>query len=140
MTDRVEQKFDALEWHDAVVLNLEVPRHAPGDRDEVVLLVEWLDGRQQRVRFSDCYALDAQMNFGMTAPESIRSARCVDHSQQLSAVRQRWADLGVDLGGLRCFEFTMNSTASIVRIFALEFETRDVQNFARGAPVRPRPA
>jgi hypothetical protein len=125
MTERIDEAFAELEWHDAVLLSLNIDRRTPGDRDEVTLLVEWPDGRKQKVRFTDCYAFDAQMNFGVTAPESIRAACCIADAPKLAEVRQRWTALGVDLGDLRCFEITTNSTASEIRIFAKRFEVSD---------------
>lgn len=122
MTQEAEQAFDAMEWHDAVLLSLNIDRRNPGKRDDVVLIVEWLDGRKRRVCFKDCYALDAEMNFGVIAPESIRGARCIAASPKLAEMRQRWATLGVDLESLRCFEMTTNSTASDIRIYAKRYE------------------
>ncbi len=125
MTERIYEAFDALEWHDAVLLSLNIDRRIPGERDEVVLLVEWPDGRKQKVRFTGCYALDAQMNFGVIAPESIRAARCIADASKLAEMRQRWTALGIDLGDLRCFEITTSSTASELRIYATWFEVSD---------------
>jgi hypothetical protein len=81
--------------------------------------------RNQKGPNTDCYAFDAQMNFGVTAPESIRAACCIADAPKLAEVRQRWTALGVDLGDLRCFEITTNSTASEIRIFAKRFEVSD---------------
>jgi hypothetical protein len=125
MTEEIRQAFEEMEWHDAVLLSLNIDRRAPGECDEVVLVMEWLDGRKQKVRFTDCYAFDAQMNFGVIAPESIRDARCATDSSKLVEMRQRWMALGVDLGDLRCFEITTNSTASEIRIYAKRFEISD---------------
>jgi hypothetical protein len=125
MTEEMEQAFEAMEWHDSVLLSLNIDRRTPGKRDEVVLVVEWLDGRKQKVSFTDCYALDAQMNFGVIAPESIRAARCIAASPKLAEMRQRWAALGVDLESLRCFEITTNSTASEICIYAKRYEVSD---------------
>lgn len=125
MTEKIEQAFEAMEWHDAVLLSLNIDRRSPGERDEVVLAVEWLDGRKQKVRFTDCYALDAQMNFGVVAPESIRAARCIADAPKLAEMRRRWMTLGVDLGDIRCFEFTTNATASEIRIYSKRYEVAD---------------
>jgi hypothetical protein len=125
MTEKIDEAFGALEWHDAVLLSLNIDRRAPGERDEVALLVEWPDGRKQRVRFTDCYALDAQMNFGVMAPESIRVARCIADTPKLAGMRQRWKALGIELEDLRCFEFIANSTASEIRVYAKRFEVAD---------------
>lgn len=126
MTMKINQLFEALDWHDAVLLQLNIDRQTPGKSDEVSLLIEWLDGRKQQVRFTNCYAFDAQMNFGVIAPESIRSARCIADSQKLAEIRQRWIALGVNLEDLWCFEITTNSTASEVRIYAKLFELSDL--------------
>ncbi|MBZ4421418.1 hypothetical protein [Myxococcus sp. RHSTA-1-4] len=122
MTETIDEAFGALEWHDALLLSLNIDRRTPGERDEVVLLVEWPDGRKQKVRFMDCYALDSQMNFGVVAPESIRTARCLADTPKLADMRHRWRALGIELEDLRCFEFTTNSTASEVRVYARRFE------------------
>jgi hypothetical protein len=125
MMETIDEAFVDLEWHDAVLLSLNIDRRAAGERDEVALLVEWPDGREQTVRFIDCYAFDAQMNFGVIAPESIRAARCTADAPKLAQMRGVWTRLGVDLGDLRCFELTTNSTASEIRIFARRFELSD---------------
>lgn len=125
MTDHVQDTFDELDWHDAVLLSLTLDRRSPGKRDEVVLIIEWTDGRQQQMRFLDCYALDAQMNFGVVAQESILSARCVPDSEKLAEVKQVWTRMGVDLHDLHCFEITTNSTASVISIYAKRYEVSD---------------
>lgn len=125
MTERIDEAFVALEWHDAVLLSLYIDRRIPGERDEVALLVEWPDGRIRNVRFTDCYAFDAHMNFGVTAPESIRAVRCIADAPKLAEMRQRWMTLGVDLGDLQCFEITTNSTATEIRVFAKGFKVSD---------------
>lgn len=119
-----EREFVSLDWHDAVLLGLNLDRSSPGERDEVVLRVEWPDGRRQTVRFLECYALVAEMNFGVIAEESILGARLVE-DDRLAEVRRKWAVLGVDLSELRCFALTTNSTASELRIYAKRFEILD---------------
>ena len=125
MTKNIKQTFDDLEWHDALLLSISIDRQNPGERDEVTLLVAWSDGRKDKVHFRECYALDAQMNFGVVAPESIRAAHCVSESSRLVEMRERWRGLGVDLADLCCFEITTNSTASVIRIFARHFNVTD---------------
>lgn len=122
MTATIEQTFNDLAWHDAVLLQMTVDRGSPGENDEILLAVEWPDGTQQQIRFVDCYLLEAQMNFGVVAPESIRDARCSKESSQLGEVRERWGGLGVTLDDLKCFEVCTNSTASVIRIFARDFQ------------------
>jgi hypothetical protein len=125
MTEMIQKAFEALEWHDAVLLSVSIDRRSPGECDEVVLTVQWANEQEQKVRFIDCYALDAQMNFGVAAPESIRAARCILESPKLADMRQRWAAVGVDLQDVCCFEITTNSTASVIRVFARRIEVSD---------------
>ncbi len=122
-----ENVFQDLEWHDAILLDVRIDRRDPGRRDEVVLTIEWTDGVQQDLRFTGCYEFHAQMNFGIIALESIRDANCVDDSEDLRAVKERWVESGFDFSSLREFEITMNSTASVLRILAcgLEISSHD---------------
>lgn len=121
----VKGAFAELDWHDAVLLAVEVDRRSPGERDEVALLVQWPDGRTQVVRFVDCYAFDAQLNFGVRAPESVLGARCTGDAPRLTEVRQCWASVGVELADHRCFEVTTNSTGGQLRVIARGFEVSD---------------
>lgn len=122
MTESIEHTFNALEWHDAILLKLTVDRTSPGEHDVVLIAVEWPDGTRHDISFLDCYALEAQMNFGVAAPESIRDAHCCMDSPWLYEVRQRWEGLGVALDDLRYFEIITNSTASAIRICARQFQ------------------
>jgi hypothetical protein len=124
MTEQTSRNvdFEQMDWHDATLLAVDIDRHAPGERDEVTLTVRWSDEREELVRFLDCYALDAQMNFGIVVSESIREARSTLDSERLLEIRQRWTMVGADLSGLRCYEISTSSTGSIIRIFALRFE------------------
>lgn len=121
MTSHIAQTFHDLAWHDATLLLLTVDRRSPGAKDEALLAVEWPDGSQQQIRFVDCYLLEARMNFGVVATESILDARCSDDSAQLAEARRRWEGLGVTLDDLKCFEVFTNSTASVIRILARDF-------------------
>ncbi|PRP90802.1 hypothetical protein ENSA5_61220 [Enhygromyxa salina] len=114
--------FDELPWHDSTLLSVEIDRARPGERDEVVIRVEWPDESRQLVRFRECYAATMELNFGVAAPESILEANSSTEGAELLAVREKWAPLGVDLSGLMCFEVITNSTASRMRVYALGFE------------------
>ncbi|WP_257450600.1 hypothetical protein [Archangium lipolyticum] len=118
----MKESFDLLDWHDAVLLDVFVDRRNPGDCDEVALHIQWPNGRIQSVRFLDCYAFEALMNFGVRAPESIREGQCIEDSPALRELQQKWAVLGVDLSDIYCFEVKTNSTASLLRMYARRFE------------------
>lgn len=118
MTD----SFDSLPWHDAELLELSIDRRSPGARDEVRLLVVWPDGGEAVLLFRDCYAMAAEMNFGVIAEERIASAFMIEDDPGLSSIRDRWKPLGVSLDMLRCYQLETSSTSSIIRIYAKRFE------------------
>lgn len=126
MSSSLEETFNALDWHDTELQELLIDRRTPGERDEAVLTLRWPGGRTQRLRFTDCYTLEANLNFGVIAPETLYTARCVPDSPRLEAVRKTWAHLGADLSGLLLFELETNSTSSTLRIVAKGFELSDV--------------
>ena len=125
MKDAMDEVFGSLEWHDAELLCLSLDRRAPGERDEVVLLIQWPDGRKQQLRFTDCYAFDAQMNFGVIAAESILSAQCLSDTPRLAEIGRKWKEMGMEPPELRCFEIITNSTASELRVYAKRFVVED---------------
>lgn len=114
--------FNSLDWHDAELIGVAVDRRMPGKNDIVIVEVRWPDSSCQGIIFTDCYAFNAQMNFGVLAPESIRSASCVTDSVDLRDVRRRWSNIDIDLRSLCCFEIRTNSTNSILQIFALGWD------------------
>ena len=57
--------FDSFPWHDAELKELLVDRREAGERDEVHLRVEWPQGGEATFVFHDCYAMIANMNFGI---------------------------------------------------------------------------
>ncbi len=113
--------FSDLPWHDAELLNITIDRRNPGENDQIVVDIYWLNDEQDTLVFDDCYELEAKMNFGVIASESILDASVTDKSGKLTEIREGWAQIGVDLTQLKCFEIRTNSTNSIVRIYALSF-------------------
>jgi hypothetical protein len=114
----MSEAFNDLPWHDAVILGFEIDRRRPGEVDEIVMSVVWPNERRSRIRFVECYALDAKMNFGVVATETVRSAVELDDTEALRVLREKWARLGADISGLKCFSIEMNSTASTLNVYA----------------------
>lgn len=114
--------FDSFPWHDAELKELLVDRRESGERDEVHLRIEWPQGGEATFVFHDCYAMIANMNFGIIATERIGSARMIDDDQDLISIRERWRPSSVSLEDLRCYQFEMSSTGSDVRVYAQRFE------------------
>jgi hypothetical protein len=114
--------FEELPWHDAELRAFSVDRSEPGIADQVRLFVAWPDGSESEVLFSDCYAMTAEMNFGVIARETISGARISRDTSALVALKMRWANIGVALDDLLCFEIETSSTASTLQICAKRFE------------------
>lgn len=114
--------FNSLPWHDAELLELSVDRRNAGERDEVRLRVAWPQGDEATLLFRDCYAMAAEMNFGVIAEERIASAVLIDDDPGLISIRDRWKPLGVSLEKLRCYRLETSSTSSVICIYAKQFE------------------
>lgn len=114
--------FTSLPWHDAELQELLIDRRNAGERDEVRLRVAWPQGDEVTLLFRDCYAITADMNFGVIAEERIASASLVHDDPGLTSIRDRWKSFGVSLEMLRCYRLETSSTASVIRIYAKQFE------------------
>ena len=111
-----------MPWHDAALLELSLDRRDPGEGDEVRLRVAWPHGEEAALLFRGCYAMTADMNFGIIAAESIASATLVNDDSNLPSLRERWSRLGVPLEVLSCYRFDMSSTGSVVLVYATDFK------------------
>ena len=125
MNDTIKNRFDDLMWHDATLLWIELDRRDPGNRDEIGLVVEWPDGRRNRLVFTDCYLLEARMHFGIIASESILSATCSADAPEVDNVREMCRRYGGDFTDLHRFEVETNSTGGTIRVVARGFELRE---------------
>lgn len=121
----MDVNFNEMPWHDAELLNIAIDRRQPGQNDIVIIDICWPNGKKGTFIFRDCYGLVARMNFGVLAPESILDASTSVESQELREMREKWGQIGVDIGQLKCFELRTNSTASILRVFALGYIYHD---------------
>lgn len=114
-------KFDSLPWHDAELLSVSIDRSSAGNSDTVAFVIKWPDGNKSDIVFKDCYLFDAQMNFGIVAEESILEGVCLDESDQISEIKNKWQPLGVELNDIRCYRIITNSTNSRIEIYALSY-------------------
>lgn len=113
---------DKLQWHDALLLGLTIDRSNPGHVDTIELSIGWGDGKRSTALFSDCYAMQSKMNFGVVAQETIRSLIVSDEGADLSAIKEAFKRIGVAIPNLKCSTLETNSTASVIKIFALALE------------------
>ncbi|WP_059359807.1 hypothetical protein [Parachlamydia acanthamoebae] len=120
--------FNDLPWHDANLKYIYIDRRNPGYHDVVKLVIDWPDGLSSSIEFYNCYALKANMNFGIAACESILAAECLIDSDDLNLIYNDWLSMGMKLESLKCFRINTNSTNSLIEIFAKSFEIKDFQS------------
>lgn len=122
------QEFNDLPWHDAELKEIILKR----DQNDIVrIIIRWPDYYEAStviIDFIDCYALQADMHFGVVPPDCILEANCIDESQELNNIKKIWAKIGLDLSGLHCYQIKTNSTNSIISIFALGFEIKNINS------------
>ena len=118
----MNMNFNELEWHDAELLDIYIDRSMAGNNDIVKLTIKQPNDIKVIAVFTDCYALNLNMNFGMIVLESILDANILTESKELSKIRNVWGKMGVNLEKLKCFEIETNSTNSLIQIFALNYE------------------
>jgi hypothetical protein len=114
--------FEALPWHDAALREIVIDRRNAGKVDEVLIRVTWPHGGAGALRFSDCYGMNAALNFGIIAEETISGAAIDDSDADLLRLCACWKPLGVNLDSLVCFRVEISSTGSVIRIYAKRFE------------------
>lgn len=118
----MENTFNSLPWHDAELLSINVDRSNAGDSDTVVLEIKWPSGYKNKIIFENCYLLEAKMNFGIVALETIREAICLIEGELSAEIKNNWKSLGVNLEVLRCYRLNTNSTNSFINIYALSYK------------------
>ncbi len=122
--------FNDLHWHDANLQSINIDRRNPGEQDIVQLLIDWPDDKgSSTIEFYDCYALVANMNFGIVACESILSGECLTDSEELSLIRKQWSEVGVNLEELKCYKIITNSTNSVINVFSIGFQIIERKDF-----------
>lgn len=117
----MDANFNSLPWHDAELLSINIDRSNAGNSDTVALSIKWPDGNKSNIIFNDCYLLDARMNFGIIAEESILEAMCLNENDQILEIKSRWQSLGVELNSICCYRIITNSTNSQIEIYALSY-------------------
>jgi len=121
------EEFLSYPWHDTEILNIVIDRRQPGDKDTVEISIRWPDDSYALLCFTDCYAAELQMNFGVVATESIYSVSYVVDRQDIAEIKKKWAPL-LEMPNLVCFEIETNSTASNLRIYAMGCSITAIQN------------
>ncbi len=120
----MKKKFNELPWHDAELVNINIDRSDPGNSDDVNLIISWPNGNKSELIFHDCYALKTQLNFGVIAQETVRDAVCLDDSEQLTEIQNKWKKVGSELDTLKQYRIETNSTNSQIEIYSLGYRIK----------------
>lgn len=121
---KIKTKFNALPWHDAVIRDIYIDRTNAGKQDQIAFKIEWPNDLISEIVFTDCFALNADVNFGVGPQENILDADCLEQSSDIEKVRMKWSKLGVVIEPLFCFMMHTNTSNSIFRIVAKDFMER----------------
>ncbi|MES2061496.1 MAG: hypothetical protein V4456_06220 [Bacteroidota bacterium] len=113
--------FDDFAWHDSIIKKVEIDRSNPGICDTISIEIEWINGGNSKITFTDVYSAKLDMNFGVIASESIRSAYIVDDDNFLTELYVKWKT-NLDGIKLHCYLIETNSTGSVLKIIAKGFE------------------
>lgn len=113
-------------WHDSSLLDVFIDRRQPGERDEVSLQIRWVNERKSIFKFSDCYKLYAEMNFGIISEESILRVSFNKDDLGIAEIQKKWISIGVDLSDLFCGRIETSSTNSKLLIYALSVEVENI--------------
>ena len=112
-------------WHDARLLHIELDRSNPGSADTVRMIVEWAEGeprppeRRSMIEFTNCYRLEAAMNFGIICHETFLQASPAPDHPEIARI-QAWSGLT----DLFCWVFETNSTGSMIKVIARDVTVR----------------
>lgn len=114
--------FNTIEWHDAVLKEIFIDRKNPGDNDTLVLNIEFQDGCLKSVIFEDVYWSCLNLNFGVIAEEAILEAYTGGkENQDLKTIYGKWKGHLDDID-LNIYIFNLNSTDSVIKIIAKNFD------------------
>jgi hypothetical protein len=107
--------------HDAVLKSIYIDRSNAGKQDILRVDVESSDSTRYTIDFTDCYAFKSEMYFGIQADEAVGYVECITASDELRELRQKWLQIGVELGALKCFLIKTTSTGSTLKIFCMGY-------------------
>lgn len=119
--------FNNLEWHDAEILDLYINRKKPGIVDEVTFTIIWPNEHKTLLIFKDCYKLDIEMNFAIITPENILNAYMSRDKKELFDIRELWKNYNINLEQLKYYEIETNSTNSLIKICAMDFQIQELE-------------
>lgn len=114
-------EFDNLNWHDSIIMRIEINRENPGENDIIQMKILWPDNKTNIISFKGVYWANFDMNFGIANPESILKAHSESRgNEMINNLYERWQGMLKDVD-LYYYEIETNSTNSKIRIIARDF-------------------
>ncbi|MET4139480.1 hypothetical protein ABIB30_001852 [Pedobacter sp. UYP1] len=115
-------KFEDYYWHDSEIRNITIDRTNPGNKDTIVLEVDWTNKGLGQLVFENVYWASLNMNFGIVAVECIDFAYVADQNDiALNNIYSKWNGLINDVK-LYCYVIKTLSTESEIKIIASDFK------------------
>lgn len=110
--------FEDFEWHDSILKTVYIDRKDPGEKDEIVLVVDSVNEECMSVVFKEVRWMSLSFNGGIVADENILYATILPESDKdLKRLYKKW-DGYLDGVDLKVYFIEMSSTASIIKIIA----------------------
>ena len=111
-------EFDKLNWHDAIINNIEIDRRNPGLNDIILFEIIWPNGKVSKLSFEDVYLIKLTLNCGIRAPESVYTAFIAEQNDvDLLNFYDKWNGLMNDVQ-LTCYVINTASTGGEIKILA----------------------
>lgn len=121
----ITMSFDEYNWHDSLLLNINIDRKDPGVNDTIELTIKWYGDGYSRIVFREVFLFKANMNFGIEALESIDAAYIASPDDvDLLDFYRGWKG-AYDHFVVNCYIIRTASTGSEIKILATEYEVLD---------------
>ena len=113
-------EFNDFEWHDAIILSINIDRSDAGNKDEIEFIIS-NDETIYSLRFKEVYQANLSLNFGVISEETIREAYILNENDLLNEIKIKWSKIDVSIEELKCYFIETNSTNSKLFIYSLDF-------------------
>lgn len=119
--------INEYDWHDKVVLNININRKNPGIIDEISFDIDD-DDILKKLIFSEVYWINMNLNFGIIADECILSMQRLDENDKdLSLLYEKWRG---SLTGKKLYSYLieLNSSGGIIKIISGKVVYQDLNS------------
>lgn len=120
--------FNDFYWHDSIIKSIYIDRSDPGVKDEIQFEIEDTNKKIYILKFKNVYWSSMNLNFGIVAKENILDAKILENNDSdLANFYSSWNGL-MDSIILSSFSIELNSTGSVIKIIAEDYELINKQN------------